>query len=112
MTNTFIDNGESSFDEMLAGIKDGIYACAFMGGMTDLERFTFSSGFAYKIENGRITTPLRDVILSGNVFETLHNITMTGKDLTLYGGLGGCGKGGQVPLPISLGSHYLLISKK
>ena len=77
--------------------------------MTDLERFTFSSKYAYKIENGRITTPLRDVILSGNVFETLQNITMIGNDLRLFNGLGGCGKGGQVPLPVSLGSPHIRI---
>ncbi len=109
MTNTYIDNGCSDFDEMLADIKEGIYACGFLGGNTDLERFTFSSAYAYKIENGKITTPLRDVILSGNVFETLHNITMIGNDRTLYGGLGGCGKGRQFPLPVSDGSPHIRI---
>jgi TldD protein len=109
MTNTFIDNGDNTLEGILDSVKDGIYACAFLGGMTDLERFTFSSGYAYKIENGRITTPLRDVILSGNVFETLYNITMIGNDLTLYGGLGGCGKMGQAPLPTSLGSPHIAV---
>ncbi|MCE5248777.1 TldD/PmbA family protein [bacterium] len=109
MTTTFIDRGETPLDSMISEIKDGIYACDFLGGMTDLERFTFSSAYAYKIENGKITSPLRDVILSGNVFETLHNITMIGDDLRLYGGLGGCGKGGQSPLPTSEGSPHICI---
>lgn len=109
MTTTYIDNGESDFEEILAYTKDGIYACGLLGGNTDLERFTFSSAYAYKIENGKVTTPLRDVILSGNVFETLDNITVIGNDLTLYGGLGGCGKGGQMPLPISDGSPHICI---
>lgn len=109
MTNTFIDQGESSFEEMLDGVEDGIYACGFLGGNTDLERFTFSSAYAYRIENGKITTPLRDVILSGNVFETMNNISMIGNDLTLFGGLGGCGKGGQSPLPVSDGSPHIRI---
>ncbi len=109
MTTTYIDKGVSALEEMLEGIKDGIYACGFLGGNTDLERFTFSSAYAYKIENGKITTPLRDVILSGNVFETMHNITMIGNDLTLFGGLGGCGKGGQSPLPVSDGSPHIRI---
>jgi len=109
MTNTYIDNGESDFEEMLAGIKEGIYACGLLGGNTGLERFTFSSAYAYKIENGKITSPLRDVILSGNVFETLNNIYMIGNDLSLYGGLGGCGKGGQMPLPVSDGSPRICV---
>jgi TldD protein len=111
MTNTYIDKGEFSCRELFGRVKNGIYACGFIGGMTDLERFTFSSAYAYKIENGRITTPLRDVILSGNVFETLNNITMIGNDLTLFGGLGGCGKGGQSPLPVTDGSPHILITK-
>ena len=109
MTTTYIDNGESNFEEMLSGIKDGIYACGVLGGNTDLERFTFSSAYAYRIENGKITTPLRDVILSGNVFETMDNIAMVGNELTLFGGLGGCGKGGQMPLPVSDGSPHICV---
>jgi TldD protein len=109
MTSTYIDTGDSSFDEMLEGIGDGIYACGFIGGMTDLERFTFSSAYAFRIENGKITTPVRDVILSGNVFETLNSVSMIGNDLTLFGGLGGCGKGSQSPLPVSDGSPHIRV---
>ncbi len=109
MTNTIIEPGETSFDAMLDHVRNGIYACGFLGGNTDLERFTFSSAYAYRIENGRITTPLRDVILSGNVFDTLNQVAMVGNDLTLFGGLGGCGKGDQSPLPVSDGSPHICI---
>ena len=109
MTNTFIDRGDSPFESMLDEVGNGIYACGFLGGNTDLERFTFSSAHAFRIEQGRITTPVRDVILSGNVFDTLNRISMIGDDLTLYGGLGGCGKGGQMPLPVSDGSPHIFI---
>lgn len=111
MTTTFIDRGDSSFGDMLEGMGSGIYACGFLGGNTDLERFTFSSAHAHRIENGRVTTPLRDVILSGNVFDTLNRITMIGDDLTLFGGLGGCGKGDQSPLPVSDGAPHILVSE-
>ena len=109
MTSTYIENGDTPFDEMLDGIDTGIYACGCIGGMTDLERFTFSSAHSYNIEKGRITTPVRDVILTGNLFQTLHNVTSVGNDLTLFGGLGGCGKGGQSPLPVSDGSPHIRI---
>ena len=52
---------------------------------------------------------LRDVILSGNVFDTLANIEMIGNDLVIFGGLGGCGKAGQAPLPVSTGSPHIKI---
>jgi len=109
MTNTFIENGETPFEEMIGEIKNGIYACGYIGGMTDLERFTFSSSHAYRIENGKITSPVRDVILSGNVFETLHNISKIGNDIKLFGGLGGCGKANQSPLQVSDGSPHIYI---
>jgi TldD protein len=111
MTTTFIERGDAAFEDMLEGIGSGIYACGFLGGNTDLERFTFSSAHAYRIENGRVTTPLRDVILSGNVFDTLNRIAMIGNDLTLFGGLGGCGKSGQSPLPVSDGSPHIRVSE-
>ena len=63
----------------------------------------------YKIKNGRITSMLRDIVLSGNVFQTLKNIKMIGDDKRMYGGLGGCGKGGQGPLPVSFGGPHMLI---
>ncbi|OHD61922.1 MAG: hypothetical protein A2014_01770 [Spirochaetes bacterium GWF1_49_6] len=109
MTNTFIENGTASFDEMLAFIGDGIYACDDIGGMTDDEMFTFSAAYAYRIRNGKIAELLRDVVLTGNVFSTLKNIRMIGNDLKIFGGLGGCGKGGQSPLPVGLGSPHILI---
>jgi len=109
MTNTYIDNGSSSLEEMLEMIEDGIYALNYLGGMTNLEMFTFSSGYAYRIKNGKKVELLRDVNLSGNVFTTLHNIVAIGNDLTHHGGLGGCGKGGQSGLPVSTGSPHILI---
>lgn len=108
MTNTYIDNGDTNFDDLLASLDDGIYACDFLGGMTNLEMFTFSSGYAYRVKNGKIVELLRDVVLTGNVFETLHNIVAFGNDLEHYGGLGACGKGGQA-VSVSTGSPSIMI---
>ena len=110
MTNTYIDNGETSFDEMLARLDDGIYAIDMLGGMTDLEMFTFSSAYAYRVRHGKISEMLRDVVLTGNVFQTLHDILAVGNDLKHQGGLGGCGKAGQSPLPVSTGSPHILVA--
>jgi TldD protein len=77
--------------------------------MTELETFTFSSEYAWLIERGRKTRMVRDVTLSGNIFDTLRNIDMIGDDLRLFGGLGGCGKNEQMPLPVGLGSPHVRI---
>ncbi|HNW29516.1 MAG TPA: TldD/PmbA family protein [Spirochaetota bacterium] len=109
MTNTYIENGPHSREAILDAAGDGIYAAGMIGGETNLEMFTFTSAFGHEIRNGKIGKMYRDIVLSGNVFTTLRNITMIGNDLRMYGGLGGCGKGGQSPLPVSFGGPHLLI---
>ncbi len=108
MTNTFIVPGESSVDDLFAGVEDGLYVKNWYGGMTSMEMFTFSAGEAYRIRNGQIAELCRPVMLSGNVFSTLHNIDAIAGDLEMNEG-GGCGKAGQSPLPVSNGSPHIRI---
>ena len=96
--------------DMVGGIKEGIYAKNWYGGTTSMEMFTFSAGEAYMIRHGKIAEMLRPVVLTGNVFNTLENIDAIGDDLTMNQG-GGCGKGGQMPLPVSNGSPHIRISR-
>ena len=110
MTNTYIEPGTSSFDDMVSDIKDGLYVRNWYGGMTSMEQFTFSAGEAYAIRNGKIEELMRPVLLSGNVFTTLDNLDAVGDDLDMNQG-GGCGKNGQSPLPVSNGSPHIRIQK-
>jgi TldD protein len=110
MTNTYIEPGKTTFADMIAGIKEGVYVKNWYGGTTSMEMFTFSSGEAYMIRDGKVAEALRPVVLSGNVFTTLHNIDAIGNDLDMNEG-GGCGKAGQLPLPVSNGSPHIRISK-
>jgi TldD protein len=108
MSNTFIEAGACSFEEMLGEIKEGVYVKDWYGGTTSLEMFTFSAGEGYMIRNGKLAELLRPVVLSGNVFVTLGNIDAIANDLEMNQG-GGCGKGGQSPLPVSNGSPHIRI---
>ena len=107
MTNTAIEPGDTSFEEMLGGISEGVYAVRMLGGQTNGEMFTFAAAEGYMIRDGKIAEPVSDVTLSGNVFQTLKDIEAIGND-TLYVN-GGCGKGGQMPLPVSVGGPHLRI---
>ena len=109
MTNTYIDNGAVPVDDLFAGVDDGMYACDMFGGQTELEMFTFSAAYAYRIENGQRGELVRDVVLTGNVFETLKSIDGIGDDLEICQAGGGCGKGGQAPLPVTFGSPHVRI---
>ncbi len=109
MTNTAIDNGTTSFEEMIADIKLGIYACDAYGGQTALENFSFSSGYAYMIRDGKIAEMVKDVILAGNLFSTMLNIDAIGNDFKWLNTSGGCGKGSQFPLPVGMGAPHIRI---
>lgn len=108
MSNTFIEPGKYSFEELISDIKYGIYAVGAYGGQTSMEMFTFSAQEGYIIENGKIQDMVRDVVLTGNVFTTLQNVEGIGNDLQFSQG-GGCGKGGQSPLPVATGSPHIRI---
>jgi len=111
MTNTYIETGKIPLEELFSGIKKGVYARDCYGGMTTFEMFTFSAGEGYMIRNGKIAEPVKDVVLSGNLFSTLLNIEGIGNDLKIIESGGGCGKDGQSPLPVSFGSPHLRIKR-
>ena len=111
MRNTCIGPGEASFEDMLQGIKLGVYAKGSYGGETNGEMFTFSAGESYMIRDGKLAELVKDVNLTGNVFTTLSNIDMVGKDFTPHESGGGCGKAGQMPLPTSQWAPHIRIQK-
>jgi TldD protein len=109
MSNTYIAPRSANIEDMMDSLERGLYVSGSRGGMTELESFTFASQYAWLVEHGRKTKLVRDVTLSGNIFETLKNIDMIGDDLVMFGGLGGCGKGDQSPLPVGLGAPHVRI---
>lgn len=112
MSNTFIAAGPHSFDQMLEGISDGLYVVGGGSGNTSKGLFTFSAEKARVIKNGKLGGWIRDLTLSGNVFETLMDIDMVGEDLKRSRS-GGCGKSVgarmQFPLSVSMGSPHIRI---
>ena len=110
MTNTLMLNGDRDPQEIIASVKDGIYAASFEGGQVDITngKFVFSASEAYKIENGRVTYPVRGVTLIGNGPDALMRVAMIGNDLAMDLGVGVCGKEGQ-SVPVGVGQPTLRI---
>ena len=108
MSNTFVENGNSSFEEILETCKNGILLKGSRGGQVDPGRgmFQFNAEYGYLIENGECTTMVRDVSLSGEILSTLHSVAMVGNDRQLHPGY--CGKGGQ-SVPVTDGAPHLLL---
>ncbi|RPI83568.1 MAG: TldD/PmbA family protein [Chloroflexi bacterium] len=110
MTNTFIEPGTTKADDIFKDIKLGVYAFSVIGGQTAMEMFTFSAAYGYMIRDGQVAEMVRDVVLTGNVFDTLMNIDAIGDDLRFApNGPGGCGKGEQHPLRVGLGGPHIRI---
>lgn len=97
MTNTFLAPGTHDPAEIIASVKNGIYAPEFGGGSVDITsgRFNFSAVEAYLIEDGRITAPVAGATLIGIGHEALKTISMIGDDCRLDDGEAMCGKLGQ-----------------
>jgi TldD protein len=108
MTNTWIERGNTPVTALFSDIQEGVYACNWIGGQTNGEMFTFTAGEAWMIRQGQLAEPVRDVTLSGNVFQTLGEIEGIGDDF-FWDESGGCGKGGQSGLPVGCGGPSLRI---
>jgi len=105
MTNTFMLAGESTPEEIIGSVDQGLYAAYFGGGQVDITngKFVFSASEAYLIEGGKITRPVKGATLIGNGPDVLKRIRMVGNDLQLDEGIGSCGKDGQsVPVGVGL----------
>jgi TldD protein len=112
MTNTTMRSGKYDPQEIIGSVKNGVYAAQFGGGQVDITsgKFVFSAQEAYKIENGKITVPIKGATLIGTGFEALKGISMIGNDSALDGGIGTCGKDGQ-SVPVGVGQPTMRIEK-
>lgn len=105
MTNTFLQRGNDDPDDIVRGVKTGLYCKAFGGGQVDIANgsFVFEVKEGYLIEDGRLTAPVKGATLVGNGPETLSRITRVGHDAALDPGVYTCGKEGQsVPVGVGL----------
>jgi TldD protein len=109
MTNTYIANGQGSFQDLIRDIKLGVYACSAFGGQTVLENFSFTAAYGHMIRDGQIAELVKDVVLAGNLFQTLDRIERIGGDFRWNQMGGGCGKGGQFPLAVTEGAPHVRI---
>jgi TldD protein len=112
MTNTYMLAGDRHPGEIIASVKNGIYAVNFGGGQVDITsgKYVFNVTEAYQIEDGRVGRPLKGAMLIGNGPTDLNRISMIGNDLELDPGIGTCGKNGQ-GVPVGVGQPTLRMDR-
>jgi TldD protein len=112
MTNTYMLAGSHDPAEILASVKDGIYAVSFGGGQVDITsgKFVFNCTEAYRIRDGKKAEPLKGANLIGSGPASMKRVTMVGNDLELDKGVGMCGKSGQ-SVPVGVGQPTLRMNE-
>jgi TldD protein len=112
MTNTYMLAGTSDPAEIIASVKNGIYAVSFGGGQVDITsgKYVFQCTEAYRIENGKVGAAVKGAMLIGNGPTDLNRISMVGNDLALDHGIGTCGKNGQ-GVPVGVGQPTLRMER-
>jgi TldD protein len=110
MTNTFMLGGGAAPADVLAELKDGIYATHFGGGQVDITngKFVFSCTEAYRVTDGKLGAPVKGATLIGDGATALKHIRAIGDDMALDSGVGTCGKNGQ-GVPVGVGLPTILI---
>lgn len=112
MTNTFLDPGEHTPEEIIASVSNGLYAKSFSGGQVDISNgnYVFNVTEGYLIENGKVGRPVKNATLIGNGPNDLAKVTMVGSNWAIDPGVGNCGKDGQ-SVPVGVGMPMILISE-
>jgi TldD protein len=110
MTNTYMLGGDTAPGDIVAGLKDGIYAVGFGGGQVDITngKFVFSCTEAYLVKDGKVGAPVKGATLIGDGATAMNQIRAIGNDMALDPGVGNCGKAGQW-VPVGVGQPTLMI---
>lgn len=109
MSNTFIDNGKSTFDEIISSTKYGLYAKSLGGGSVNPTTgdFNFAVNEGYIVENGKIAFPVKGATLIGNGADVLLKIDMVGNNLERAQGICGAASGS---IPADVGQPTIRVS--
>jgi TldD protein len=112
MTNTMMLGGKDDPQDIIRSVKDGIYAVNFSGGQVDITsgKFVFNCTEAYRVRNGKVGAPLKNVALIGDGPTVLTKVSMIGNDFQIDPGIGVCGKAGQ-GVPVGVGQPTIKIEK-
>ena len=110
MTNTFIDNGESTFEEIIAATEFGLYAKKMGGGSVNPATgdFNFAVGEGYMIRNGKIAEAVRGGSLVGTGREALLKVDMVANNLRRAQGMCGSESGS---IPTDVGQPTIRLSE-
>ncbi|MCW4026602.1 MAG: TldD/PmbA family protein [Candidatus Bathyarchaeota archaeon] len=107
MANTFLEPGDYSKEELIEGVKDGVYIKNFMEWNIDDRRFNqrYVGLEAYRIENGELKERVRNPVLEMTTVGLWSAVDAVGKDLEFQAAY--CGKSDPMQaLPVWTGGPH------
>lgn len=111
MTNTYIEPGKKSEEDLIRSVKHGVLLLGVTHG-SGLSTFTIAPSRSYWIRDGKIAEPVKVPVISGTVFETLGKISaVSNKGEIASSAFGGCGKDEQSPLRVADGGPMILVDE-
>lgn len=82
-TNVYMENGQRTKEELIKGVKEGLYLTdAFGMGVNDVTGDYSQGANGFWIENGELTYPVSEITVAGNLLEMFKNI-IAGNDLEM-----------------------------
>ncbi|CAN5421120.1 TldD/PmbA family protein [soil metagenome] len=86
-SNRVIDAGTSSLEDMIKKTKKGLLLARFSGGSPAANGdFSGVVKNSFLIEDGRVTTPVSEMMISGNAFELMKSVTAVSRERVNDGG--------------------------
>lgn len=108
MANTYFAPGDYEVDELIEGVKHGVYIKKYMEWNIDDYRWVarYVGLEAYEIQNGRIGRPVKNPALEVNSLQFYSSVDAAGRDLQFYAGTCGKGEPGQ-GVPVWFGGPHI-----
>ena len=109
MRATYMESGDADPEGIIASVSKGIYVDEFSNGQVKIGEgdFTFFVKSGFLIENGHLTTPVKDINIIGNGPQALSDIVAVGNDLKIDNGTWTCGK--EQSVAVSCGMPTVLV---
>jgi PmbA protein len=85
-TNFYLEPGTLAPEEIIESVKSGLYVIELIGHGVNTVSGDYSRGVVgLWVENGKLTFPVQEVTIAGNLREMLNDVDAIGNDLTFLG---------------------------
>ncbi len=89
--NMYLKNDDVTFDDMIKDIENGLLITGLMGqhaGVNSVSGAFNLQASGFKIENGKVSSPVTLIIVSGNILDLLNNVKCISNDFEFAGKVG------------------------